>query len=93
MAASVIAVVLNGLALVITATKTASQVYNASLLGLKRTLSEILLRDGKYLIFITMIVSITRPPLGSMFFLLVLIFRLDGFGIIFCFIAQFWLQT
>ena len=68
-AASVFGIVLNGLAFVITAMKTAIQVQRASLLGLGTTLSEILLRDGKYQIFIMTSASVLISFLGSMFFL------------------------
>ena len=47
MANSIIGIVLNGLASVITAAKTASQVQRASSIGLGTTLSVILLRDGE----------------------------------------------
>ena len=46
-AAAIIGIVLNGLAFIITAAKTASQVQRVWSLGLGTTLSEVLLRDGK----------------------------------------------
>lgn len=46
-ASSIIGIVLNGLAVVSTAARTASQVQQASILGLGNTLGQILLRDGK----------------------------------------------
>ena len=67
-AAAIIGIVLNGLAFVITAAKTATQAQRASSIGLGTTLSQILLRDGEQII-VAIFVAVITSSSGSMFFL------------------------
>lgn len=61
--------------LVITLVTTAHQVLRASSLGLKTTLSQILLRDGVCMTLVAAEIVDDVASSGSMFFLSVLLFR------------------